>query len=590
MNPDFITIKRPREEGGFPDFNQPEPKKAKLNLENSQDPIMTTLVGFAANLRDDIKKTHPAFANNITACIDQFNLIAKNEVSNLSIFTNKIFEHLAFDKEKYKIWFAFCKAISTEMIQMSVKCADNTTLSLSIPKLIWFSFSDYFEIQWKWQMNNSGSTEITLDESESESGNKIITENLISFLNCLKNRSSENILSEENITDMMRLAEKYRLEWLLKECECFCIDRLPDQQQIDVVYQFLDFSIANKLPTLFEGCLHYFVERCGPNSELIEKYEDIAKKNGFLDLYMFCLSTKFPSFKFNTSYTEPRPIFNAMLHCIISTNDLEKESDINLFKDHVSTIKQILLNGCSWYTPSIELTIQEQSLHSMNNSYVDGIIHIDGIIDDIADGLKESKTITTLNITCMTEISKNEWIAKIPEIIGMNKTLKNLNFSTVNEFLIETDITEVALSLIGNTSISKMCLTLNIGLRGATAIAKVLKCNNNLNELQLNECHIGNSGAHAISMGLKENTGLKHLSMKTNNIGSSGFDDLSRVFYTNTTLLTLDLTRNPFEDVLEEEIGDDNTESVVLMKEIIDCGLLENTQRALRKLNRLNQF
>ena len=59
----------------------------------------------------------------------------------------------------------------------------------------------------------------------------------------------------------------------------------------------------------------------------------------------------------------------------------------------------------------------------------------------------------------------------------------------------------------------------NIGVEGATAIAKALETNTTLSKLDLRGNNIGDEGATAIAKALETNTTLSSLNLTWNNIG-----------------------------------------------------------------------
>jgi Leucine Rich repeat len=86
---------------------------------------------------------------------------------------------------------------------------------------------------------------------------------------------------------------------------------------------------------------------------------------------------------------------------------------------------------------------------------------------------------------------------------------------------------------------------------GAAALARVLKTNNTLTELNLARNHITNDGARALFSALEVNATLTILNLNCNDIGDQGCMILANALKVNTTLTSLNLYYN--------QIGDDGT-------------------------------
>ena len=93
--------------------------------------------------------------------------------------------------------------------------------------------------------------------------------------------------------------------------------------------------------------------------------------------------------------------------------------------------------------------------------------------------------------------------------------------------------------------IEKLALALNpIGPQGAQHLARALKQNSHLRELDLADCGIGDDGAEALGIMLRSNTVLRKLKLQGNRIGSRGAEAIAAALRINGALRELNLRGN----------------------------------------------
>ena len=83
-----------------------------------------------------------------------------------------------------------------------------------------------------------------------------------------------------------------------------------------------------------------------------------------------------------------------------------------------------------------------------------------------------------------------------------------------------------------------------IGPQGAQHLARALKQNAHLRELDLADCGIGDDGAEALGIMLRSNTVLRKLKLQGNRIGSRGAEAIAAALRINGALRELNLRGN----------------------------------------------
>lgn len=115
------------------------------------------------------------------------------------------------------------------------------------------------------------------------------------------------------------------------------------------------------------------------------------------------------------------------------------------------------------------------------------------------------------------------------------------------------------------TSLSLQCCQAFVV--GATHIADMLKHNNHLRRLNINDNAIGPLGATLIADSLRANMALQHLDAAKNNIGDDGAISLGQALGSNVCLAFLDLSYNSIADAACTSLarGIDRNKSLTLL-------------------------
>jgi len=101
----------------------------------------------------------------------------------------------------------------------------------------------------------------------------------------------------------------------------------------------------------------------------------------------------------------------------------------------------------------------------------------------------------------------------------------------------------------GNTTLRELKVTRNaigfgIGLRGVSALRRVLDGNASLTSLSLWGSKVGDRGSEQLALGLAANASMTWLDLGWNDIGDAGAAHLAACLETNSTLLSIDLRNN----------------------------------------------
>ncbi|MBA8666730.1 hypothetical protein H1Q59_02335 [Holosporaceae bacterium 'Namur'] len=178
-------------------------------------------------------------------------------------------------------------------------------------------------------------------------------------------------------------------------------------------------------------------------------------------------------------------------------------------------------------------------------------INSDGAIS-LAEVLEENTSIRSLDLTD-TEISF-DGILYIAEAFKINTTIKSLELKRCGIGA------KRAIAFIENSSLNYLGLSNNrISVKGAKALAEVLKRNSSLTSINLRNNFIETEGAIALAEALKVNTSLKSLILTCNAIKPEGGRALAEALKTNYSLTSLDLgstevgikEKNTIENFLE---------------------------------------
>ena len=131
----------------------------------------------------------------------------------------------------------------------------------------------------------------------------------------------------------------------------------------------------------------------------------------------------------------------------------------------------------------------------------------------------------------------------LAKVLKKNRTLQQLNVS-VNS-IGAGGATALAEMLKENRALQKLDVSHNsIGEGGATALAEMLKENRTLQQLGVSWNSIGDGGATALAEMLKENRTLQQLNVRHNSIGDGGATALAEMLKEYRTLQQLDVRHN----------------------------------------------
>ena len=179
---------------------------------------------------------------------------------------------------------------------------------------------------------------------------------------------------------------------------------------------------------------------------------------------------------------------------------------------------------------------------------------------DLADMLSHNSTVEELII------HNNIFTAEAAKILAgnlrQNTTLKKLNLS--NNFLGDVGVKAITAALTPDTSLMGMatrnndndhsdrkdgrrCSALHYlylkhtkcGEQGAFAVAQMLRSNNTLLRLDINENPLGCKGVTHIAKALKSNKMLNHLDLRSTDCGDEGAVALAGMLHSNKTLTVL---------------------------------------------------
>ena len=135
----------------------------------------------------------------------------------------------------------------------------------------------------------------------------------------------------------------------------------------------------------------------------------------------------------------------------------------------------------------------------------------------------------------------------LAEVLNCNCNLEELDLSSNNIGDVRTEA--LAQAIASNTSLKQLVLSDNgIGDVGAKALAEVLNCNTVLEELDLSWNKIGSVGTEALAQVIGSNSALKELDLSVNDGGDVGAIALAQALHSNSSLKVLKLPCNCIGD------------------------------------------
>ncbi|KAL9965575.1 hypothetical protein ACROYT_G029390 [Oculina patagonica] len=150
-------------------------------------------------------------------------------------------------------------------------------------------------------------------------------------------------------------------------------------------------------------------------------------------------------------------------------------------------------------------------------------------------------------LECIRECKKenSDFHIKLARVSGSLLKRRALSLRRITD----ADAVVLAKALKGNSSLTELDLSdNNIGDQGATGLAEALKNNKSLTELGLSDNNIDDQGATGLAEALQNNKSLTELDLSVNNIGDQGATALAVALQKNKSLTELDLSVNNIGD------------------------------------------
>ncbi|KFH72040.1 hypothetical protein MVEG_02333 [Podila verticillata NRRL 6337] len=223
-------------------------------------------------------------------------------------------------------------------------------------------------------------------------------------------------------------------------------------------------------------------------------------------------------------------------------------------------------------------TIKELDL-SNNRITAQGIEHL-------ADALALNKTLTRL---CLQSNNiKRAGAPFLASILIKNRVIRHLNVGSNG--LGAEGVTEIAESIKYNRALNSLSLDLNeMGPQGAAALAKSLFTNRHLTHLYVPHNNIGDQGVQDLCKSLEHNQFLISLDLEFNHIGNNqsliGMQALAKVLKTNTRLREINLAFNTLapeaiQALMEGILVNSTLESIMFT----NCGVSTEGAMAMAKV------
>ncbi|WP_425363971.1 hypothetical protein [Candidatus Tisiphia endosymbiont of Hybos culiciformis] len=172
---------------------------------------------------------------------------------------------------------------------------------------------------------------------------------------------------------------------------------------------------------------------------------------------------------------------------------------------------------------------------------------------DLAKPLKDNKSITTLDLS-NNQIGAAE-AKDLAEALKINQSITTLNLG--GNQIGAAGAKDLAEALKVNKSITNLSLNSNqIGAAGAKDLAEALKVNKSITNLSLNSNQIGAAGAKDLAEALKVNKSITNLSLNSNQIGAAGAKDLAEALKINHSITNLSLYNNQIRDAGAKDLAE----------------------------------
>jgi Ran GTPase-activating protein (RanGAP) involved in mRNA processing and transport len=407
---------------------------------------------------------------------------------------------------------------------------DTTLIKICGTKEYWISLKDlesqskFFERMFAYNWKESTTHELKIEHEKGKDSNEADQ-----FIQCLENRSSQCI-NEKNYQELLSLAHRYEVPWLVNDCEQFLISNLTVDNVLSAIKDIAEPYCLSKLS---RACFIYLFnsrKQCLLDADFMKEMQTLDEKLRLVELKIltqihrhYVLISKNPSYLFDVTIdgrTFERDLKPLMQ--IFSGESINKPS-INL-----------RITGLSSLPSLAEFLKSNPKLASLELKYSGKLEEADVI--QVAALLKEHKIVTDLNLN-YTNLG-DAGVTQIAEALKENKTLTRLNIGS-NDI---RDVTPIAAMLKENKTLTTLDLRGNrIEDAGVTQIAEALKENKTLTTLDLVNNRIGGAGAILIAAILKENKTLTSLHLRGNQIEDEGITQIAAALETNKTLRRLDL-------------------------------------------------
>jgi len=169
-------------------------------------------------------------------------------------------------------------------------------------------------------------------------------------------------------------------------------------------------------------------------------------------------------------------------------------------------------------------------------------------MDEIIGRLDNQEESLRVTFGYGVNLSELSLMLKLSKAIKANTTLQSIELFSNKIGDLGIEILTTALTgnaYLRNADIQVRLLNCKIGETGARHLAKLMKTNRGIEELDIGNNKIGDSGLMYIVGSLENHPNLTTLDLADNNIWRTGASALGKVLKTNSHILTLDLDENP---------------------------------------------
>lgn len=449
-------------------------------------------------------------ASELESRVHHFSKIIKN-LGGIAVqspeYGEALFTYISSNQATEETWEALFSALELPEKKLDFKEGKSVTL----PLCLWNAHSTYFFHLFTLEMKQT-----PLEDA----GDLSSIEALESFKMCLNTCTSASILNSTNWQELFRLAQKYQVLWLVKECENFLCENLSDFSEEDQ-QKLICFAAEFSLSKLLQTCLHDFV-RTGvkvTDPELLKEMKEIADRLALADLKLYLSATLGNSLSISTS------------------NLLSLQLESGVIESNKEEIKNCISGKCLWHSPQITLMVEDE----------------DCLKADTLDFLlEENSTLVGLDL-----VVDPKGMEVIMERMKSTRELKFLDIYSARA--LHRSLGDESLSFLFNILRESFCLsslTLSeciFDRQSASALQKFLINNPYLESFTLSDTNLEEKMIIALQKGCAANTQLTHLSIADCTI--AGEASLSNFFTSlegNQTLTDLNVGI-PYNSDLEDD-------------------------------------